>query len=500
MIKLATLKGYVLEEAIARLLAKNGYRLLTDEQQDPEALTHGPHGLLVRGRGSDHQADALGDLLIPVPFSLPVRLFVEAKYRGDSVGLSDVRNALGVLADVNEQYATASGSAGSRPVRRFHYRYSLFSTSGFSPAAEAFALAQQISLIDLQGPAFLELRDLVTSVAEQVLALANQEQLSSMPIGQVRTALRLALGTWTGLTGGGWGPDQATALNPASSEGHQLPTRPMSAIARDFAAELHEDMVLGFPMAPFILALRPDDVDAFYTWTQSQPPEVHVNIRFAVRGEVAGDWVIVPVSGGPLLRFGLPPALSNWLLAVDGAEADRAMMAKRQLLSTITLFVGSRTLTLRFTPRPRRESARSTDLTEDAQLREELADPSLAFRATPSDPAPRLLPEERWTSGAAAELLRRLDDEGWAQAKVLRAAGRTDGRVERATVYELAKFPEDRSLNGFTRPVRRIARQLLQEGILTNEPPVALRPHYVQGGKASFFTVPEDLLYHLRRL
>lgn len=277
MIKLPALKGYVLEEGIAKLLANNGYRLLTEKGQDPEALTHGPHGLLVKGRGTDHQADALGDLLVPVPFSLPVRLFVEAKYRRASVRLTDVRNALGVIADVNEQYATALGNSTSRPTRRYHYRYSPFSTSGFSAEAEDFALAQQISLIDLQGSAFGSLRASVTSVAEQILALANQERLESMPMGQVRTALRLALGTWTAPTTGDPAsrqPDLANELNPALAEEHRLPIRALSAISTDFANELQEDLVLGFPPAPFILALRPDDVEAFHYWALSAPPEI----------------------------------------------------------------------------------------------------------------------------------------------------------------------------------------------------------------------------------
>jgi hypothetical protein len=127
------LRGYVLEEVLARLLSESGYRLLLEDSEDADALRAGPHGLLARGRGSDHQADALGELLIPTPFSLPVRLFVEAKFRGKRIGISDVRNALGVVSDVNEHFA--SDARRVFPLRRHHYRYALFSVSGFTAAA-----------------------------------------------------------------------------------------------------------------------------------------------------------------------------------------------------------------------------------------------------------------------------------------------------------------------------------------------------------------------------
>jgi hypothetical protein len=154
VISVDALRGHVLEELLARLLYDNGYRLLVSEQQDPDALTRGAHGLLVRGRGTDHQADVLGELKLPIPFSLPLRIFVEAKYRSGKADLRDVRNGHGVVHDVNEQYATATAGARSVPMRRHHYRYTLFSSAGFTRPAQQYALAQQISLIDLSSPAF----------------------------------------------------------------------------------------------------------------------------------------------------------------------------------------------------------------------------------------------------------------------------------------------------------------------------------------------------------
>lgn len=99
MISVSSLRGYVLEELLAALLQASGYDLLVDASQDPAALAMAGNGLRIRGRGADHQVDVLGQLRIRVPFMHRLRLFVEAKYRSDPVGLADVRNALGVIND-----------------------------------------------------------------------------------------------------------------------------------------------------------------------------------------------------------------------------------------------------------------------------------------------------------------------------------------------------------------------------------------------------------------
>ena len=169
-------------------------------------------------------------------------------------------------------------------------------------------------------------------------------------MGQVRTALRLALGTWTA--------DVDAAANIADSdsplirgralEGAEgLPMATLGPIASGFAEQLHGDR-LGFPNAAFVLALRPDNAADFYAWLRAAPPTISCDILFAERGNVAGDWVVVPADApaGMLLRFGLPAALLTWLVAVDGAEAERAFAAKQDLFSTITIFVDGRTYTL----------------------------------------------------------------------------------------------------------------------------------------------------------
>lgn len=155
MVTKSALRGYLLEEAPAWLLRSSGYRLLTNAKQDKFELINDGDTLRVRGRGATHQVDVLGELVWTPAFSLPVRLFLEAKFRSTKAGIEVVRNAHGVIHDINENFAV---TGGTRPRRRYRYTYCLFSTRGFGPGAANYALAHQISLVDLSGDAFLWLR------------------------------------------------------------------------------------------------------------------------------------------------------------------------------------------------------------------------------------------------------------------------------------------------------------------------------------------------------
>jgi hypothetical protein len=76
----------------------------------PEALDWKRGALVVRGRGADHQADVLGNFALTPAFSLPIRMFLEAKSYSASCGLPIVRNAHGVIHDVNENFVRPVGS------------------------------------------------------------------------------------------------------------------------------------------------------------------------------------------------------------------------------------------------------------------------------------------------------------------------------------------------------------------------------------------------------
>ncbi|WP_211244531.1 hypothetical protein [Actinospica robiniae] len=161
------LRGYLLEECLAWLLRGSGYRLLVSVEDDPVELEAQGQELRVRGRGTSHQVDVLGELAFTPAFSLPVWMFLEAKYYSTPCRLEVARDAHGVIDDVNENYANRP--ATGRPQRRFHYAYALFSASGFTSGAQQYALAQQISLIDLSVPAFTWLLEPIAKAAGKLI-------------------------------------------------------------------------------------------------------------------------------------------------------------------------------------------------------------------------------------------------------------------------------------------------------------------------------------------
>lgn len=177
MVGRASLKGYLLEEIIAYLIQNTGYNLLVDPIQDSRELEKKGNGLVVKGRGAVHQADVIGQLAWIPAFTFPIRLFVEAKCTNNKTGIPEVRNAVGVLADINQNYSPIREKGDS--FQHFSYRYALFSTSGFTSTASDMALAHQISLIDLSGPDFEDIRKLLDHVADVLI-----DQLKSNEINE----------------------------------------------------------------------------------------------------------------------------------------------------------------------------------------------------------------------------------------------------------------------------------------------------------------------------
>lgn len=512
MITLKALAGYLLEEALAHLLRHNGYRLLSDAAEDKQALRNAGHGLLVKGRGADHQADALGELLMPAPFSLPVRLFVEGKNRGSKVSLAEVRNAHGTISDVNEHYSTAKARAHGKPMRRFQYRYALFSAKGFNPDAQSYALAQQISLVDLSGPAFKPLVSAVDDAAKAVREIAVDAGLRSFPVRQARLALRAALDDVDAE------PTGETAAQPSGP----LPSKELGRWAGRFIADLNrtasgEGLILGFPNAPFVLAMRPASMLDLEDYVASRGPEIRVTIGFDGEQGVAGDWTITPLDDprGFRLSFGLPGALETWLLAAP----EDAFEAKEMFMSSISMFLENRLVRLLFTPvhappqpDPVDASAygqgQGTDAADMSYLRRALKPPvpreleERDYSTVFVGPRPELAPlaGTGWTTGAVEALMAELDANGYPQAELMRAAARQGGDIGREQVYEIAGFPQARTLRGLTRPTRRIAGQLIEQGLLAEDADYPFQAAYAAGVLATHFRVPPDVVEALRDL
>ncbi|ERK73555.1 restriction endonuclease [Leifsonia aquatica] len=490
MISIGALRGYVFEEVLAKLLQGSGYDLLVEARQDPDMLVTGPNGLRIHGRGSDHQADVLGELRIKPTFTYPLRLFVEAKYRRRAVGLPEVRNAVGVINDVNEFY---TGEHASRGLRRCDYRYVLFSTSGFTDDAERYALAQRVSLIDLQTPAYKPLKTLVARTAEKLHRLAKKRNIESFPVNQMREALRKAFGTWT--TDARDVPKlfddaeaRASHLGTATSP---LPPERLAKIASE-AAEFGERLYFVFNDTAFVFVVRSDDLQADDDDTPGarKTPRLAAGARadarlaFAGEDEHSGEWTLETTGSGPdagsQIRFANSPAIGT-LIASD---EDEGLWRRKRSRNRVVVAVDDDILEVDFNP------AASSPVRNERILRSMNVDKRLAFKAEKEDrPEYSDQVTEEWEREAFRELLRRLPVE---YRRVIEYAAKHDGYIPRERVYEIFNFPAARMLRGFTRPPRRIAKDLIDEGILHPETEWPLFTMYDAGVRATRFGVPPE--------
>ena len=325
-----SLGGHLLEEALAYLIRRSGYTLLVDVSQDPETLANRGNGLVVKGRGGEHQVDVLGELDWIPAFTFPLRLFLEAKFRREKTGIPSVRNAVGVLADLNQRYArTSKGPL----VRRFRYAYTLFSTSGFTAPAASMAFAHEISLVDLSGRDYQSLRDAVTSAAESILGPSGPRIEPETPleetgsetggrlIASMREVIREELGT-----------------NPLGPRELQVDPLGLKQKLDGLITATKEtgDLFVGMASGPYMLAIKSSNKDAFLG-RMRRDPVLNVRIHWSTDVENGRRWVMIPTDGdgGFELSFSVPEDIGDWVFSEEGGSVTKALSFKRRMLPHI---------------------------------------------------------------------------------------------------------------------------------------------------------------------
>lgn len=99
-----------------------------------------------------------------------------------------------------------------------------------------------------------------------------------------------------------------------------------------------------------------------------------------------------------------------------------------------------------------------------------------------------------WTTTTLAAALDRLDRDGArVQAQTIREALQRGGYITRKRVYSIGRFPEDRSLRGFTRPVNRIVAAMRDSGEIPDHAVDLLTSSYQNGVSADGFQVDPAL-------
>ena len=192
MTTISHIRGMLLEEVLLYYLQMSGYKAVDPRSSDP-AMRDSPTGLEVVGRGETHPIAAVADFVITPPFTRPQRLLIEAKSYADAapVGMGVIRQAVGILRDVDENWLTVHQPAP--PVRSYRYQYALFSSSTFSPEAQAYAFAQNIRLIPLGG--MPQLRPLIRTIhnINHNHFKANNWNAITTPLAELRLIIRKLL-------------------------------------------------------------------------------------------------------------------------------------------------------------------------------------------------------------------------------------------------------------------------------------------------------------------
>lgn len=141
-------RGKVLEELVQYFLKKQGYKVISPEDDHP-GITEKNGELRLQGRGSSHQIDALGQADFTIPFVYPIRILSEAKcWNSKTPGLKVVRNYIAVLKDISENYFIQdNGNLTQKMQHRHTDCAAIFSTNGFTKDAQQCAYAHGIYLV-----------------------------------------------------------------------------------------------------------------------------------------------------------------------------------------------------------------------------------------------------------------------------------------------------------------------------------------------------------------
>ena len=146
----ARLRGYMLECAVSKLLEENGFHEITNEQEDKIRINR-RHFIELKGRGEWHQIDCPCEYNIEIPFINKIRLLAEVKFFKGKIEKNLIREYIGVLKDIQENYFVKDGINISLLGNRFTELGVYFSASGFTDASERLAFAHNIKTVSYEN-------------------------------------------------------------------------------------------------------------------------------------------------------------------------------------------------------------------------------------------------------------------------------------------------------------------------------------------------------------
>lgn len=151
-VKRNQLKGNLFEIIIMELLRKNGFAEIDVAKESNERARENRAGFIeVKGRGCWHQIDCPCDYSELIPFSYPIRLLGEVKYHKEPIDKRYIREYIGTIKDIQENYFVSDGMN----LQNFYPRKTeigvYFSATGFQDEAEKLAYAHGIKTVSYKS-------------------------------------------------------------------------------------------------------------------------------------------------------------------------------------------------------------------------------------------------------------------------------------------------------------------------------------------------------------
>lgn len=154
-------RGYLFERLICLLLKQNDLMLVKPDKYNRDRVRRVRENFIeLKGRGGWHTIDCPFDYNCTVPFVYPVRLIGEVRYHQITVTKDAIRNFIGVLRDIQENYFI-DDSLTTEMVRERRMEIGVFfSVNGFQAEAERLAYSHGIRTISYKNnPIIQKMRD-----------------------------------------------------------------------------------------------------------------------------------------------------------------------------------------------------------------------------------------------------------------------------------------------------------------------------------------------------
>ncbi len=165
-VKRGQIRGWLFEAVLRILLEKSGFDMVRPNPANAGRVRMERRDFVeIKGRGDWHQIDLPFDYPGCVPFLYPVRLLGEAKYLKTVVDKDLIRNFIGVMKDIQENYFVDDTLSEEMVRGRRMELGAFFSANGFSKQAERLSYAHGIRTVSYRN------NEVVNGLRRQIDAL-----------------------------------------------------------------------------------------------------------------------------------------------------------------------------------------------------------------------------------------------------------------------------------------------------------------------------------------